>query len=238
MTVPMPTQVFAFFFLLFSALCCSPASAFAADSVEYPEDIAARLQARYDAMHSLSFSFFQDIQGEMSGRARQGSGRAIFVKKDGQARMRWDYSAPEEQVLISDGETLSMYFAHLKQQIISPAAALDNDLTYAVFTGKGMIKRDFHIRPADEDEQSTNENEYKVIKIIPKTQQSQVQDIHLYVTGASLIRRIKLRDHFGTITVLNLSDLEVDGVEKGRSAAEVEALFTFSPPPGTEIIRQ
>jgi len=215
-----------------------PLAANAADPIEYPEDIASRLQARYDAMHSLSFSFFQDIQGEMSGRPRQGSGRAFFVKKDGKARMRWDYSAPEQQVLISDGETFSMYFAHLKQQIISPAAALESDLTYAVFTGQGMIKRDFYIRPADEDEQSTNENDYKVIKIIPKTQQSQVQDIHLYVTGASLIRRLKLRDHFGTVTVLNLTDLEVDGVEKAKNAAEIDALFTFTPPPGTEIIHQ
>jgi outer membrane lipoprotein carrier protein len=215
-----------------------PTAANAADPIEYPEDVASRLQARYDTMHSLSFSFFQDIQGEMSGRPRQGSGRAFFVKKDGKARMRWDYTAPEQQVLISDGETFSMYFAHLKQQIISPAAALDSDLTYAVFTGKGMIKKDFHIRPADEDEQSTNENDYKVIKIIPKTQQSQVQDIHLYVTGNSLIRRIKLRDHFGTMTVLNLSDIEVDGVENGKSSAEIDALFAFTPPAGTEIIRQ
>lgn len=215
-----------------------PPAASATDPMEYPEDIASRLQTRYDDMKSLSFSFFQDIQGEMSGRPRQGSGRAFFLKKDGKALMRWDYTTPEQQVLISDGETFSMYFAHLKQQIISPATALDGDLTYAVFTGKGMIKKDFHIRPADEDEQSTNENDYKVIKIIPKTQQSQVQDIHLYVTGDSLIRRIKLRDHFGTLTVLNLSDINVDGVENNKSAAEVDALFTFTPPAGTEIIRQ
>jgi outer membrane lipoprotein carrier protein len=225
-------------FLLVIITLLRPLAASGADPIEYPEDIASRLQARYDAMRSLSFSFFQDIQGEMSGRPRQGSGRAFFLKKDDKARMRWDYTTPEQQVLINDGETFSMYFAHLKQQIISPAAALDSDLTYAVFTGKGMITRDFHIRPADEDEQSTNENDYKVIKIIPKTQQSQVQDIHLYVTGNSLIRRIKLRDHFGTMTVLNLSDIEVDGVENGKSAAEIVALFIFTPPAGTEIIRQ
>jgi outer membrane lipoprotein carrier protein len=223
---------------LLAILLALPRLADATAAVEYPEDIATRLQARYDAMHSLSFSFFQDIQGEMSGRPRQGSGRALFVKKDGKARMRWDYSTPERQVIIGDGETLSMYFAHLNQLIQSPAAALENDLTYAVFTGRGLIKKDFYIRPADEDEQTTDEADYKVIKIIPKTQQSQMQDIHLYVTADSLIRRLKLRDHFGTVTVLNLTDIEVDGVETGKSAAEVDALFSFTPPPGTEIIRQ
>lgn len=206
--------------------------------VEYPEDIAARLQVRYDAMKSLTFNFYQDIQGEMTGRPRQGSGRAVFLKGDGKARMRWDYTNPERQVLISDGTVFSMYFSNLKQLIISPAEQLDTDLTYAFFTGKGDITRDFHIRPANEDEQSTNENEFKVIKVIPKTQHSQVQDIHLYVSATSLIRRIKIRDHFGTLTILNLSDIEVDTAMDGKTPQEIEAIFTFVPPPGTEIIRQ
>lgn len=209
-----------------------------AGQVEYPEDIAARLQARYDSMQSLNFNFFQDIQGEMTGRPRQGSGRAIFLKNMDKARMRWDYVSPDQQVLISDGVVFSMYFSNLKQLIISPAEQLDADLTYSFFTGKGVLKRDFHIRPANEDEQSTNEDEFKIIKIIPKTPHSQVQDIHLYVTNTSLIRRIKIRDHFGTITVLNLSDIEVDQVTIGKSPQELDALFTFVPPPGTEVIRQ
>jgi outer membrane lipoprotein carrier protein len=206
--------------------------------VEYPEDIATRLQLRYDNMQSLSFAFNQDIRGEMTGRPRKGSGQAIFVKNAGKARMRWDYVTPDQQVLISDGLVFSMYFSNLKQLIVSPADQLEADLTYSFFTGTGILKRDFHIRPADEDEQSANEDEFKVIKIIPKNQQTQVKDIHLYVNSASLIRRIKIRDHFGTVTVLNLSDIVVDQVTKGKMPQEIEAMFTFVPPPGTEIIRQ
>lgn len=223
-------------FMVFLALTLTLATT-KAGAVEYPEDIAARLQARYDNMQSLKFNFKQEIHGEMTGRPRQGSGRAVFLKNNGKARMRWDYVSPEQQVLISDGVEFSMYFANLKQLIVSPAERLDTDLTYSFFTGKGVLQRDFYIRPANEDEQSSNEDEFKIIKIIPKTQQSQVQDIHLYVTSDSLIRRIKIRDHFGTITVLNFSDIEVDTVMKGKTPEEIEALFTFVPPPGTEIIR-
>ena len=230
------THTFKLLIALFILTIFTPSTR--AGAIEYPEDIAARLQLRYDSMQSLNFNFYQDIQGEMTGRPRQGSGRAIFLKNGGKARMRWDYVAPEQQVLISDGVVFSMYFANLKQLIVSPAEQLDTDLTYSFFTGKGVLKRDFHIRPADENEQSTNEDEFKVIKIIPKTPQSQVQDIHLYVTSDSLIRRIKIRDHFGTLTILNFSDIEVDKVTNGKSPKEIEALFTFVPPPGTEIIRQ
>ena len=209
----------------------------AENPVEYPDDIAARLQLRYDAMQSLTFNFYQDIRGEMTGRPRQGSGKAVFFKKDGKARMRWDYTSPDRQVLISDGIDFSMYFENLHQMIITPAENLDADLTYSFFTGKGLLQRDFYIRPANEDEQETNDAEFKVIKLIPKTSQSQVQDIHVWVTPESLIRRMKIRDHFGTITVLNLSDIEADKLTD-KNSTEINAIFSFAPPEGTEIIRQ
>lgn len=225
-------------FMFFLALPVLVFSAHAADSpVEYPEDIAARLQLRYDAMKSLTFNFYQDIRGEMTGRPRQGSGRAVFFKNGDKARMRWDYTSPDRQVLISDGVEFSMYIAEQQQMIVTPAENLDADLTYSFFTGKGLLQRDFHIRPANEDEQSDDEAEFKVIKLIPKTPQSQVQDIHVWVTPDSLIRRMKIQDHFGTITVLNLSDIEADKLND-QNPAEIEALFTFVPPAGTEIIRQ
>ena len=224
--------------LILLVLSFFAATAHAAETaVEYPEDIAARLQRRYDAMQSLTFNFYQDIRGEMSGRPRQGSGQAVFYKHDGLARMRWDYTSPDRQVLISDGVLFSMYVANQQQLIITPAENLDADLTYSFFTGKGLLQRDFHIRPATEDEQPENETEFKVIKLIPKTPQSQVQDIHVWVTPESLIRRIKLQDHFGTITVLNLSDIETETLA-GKSSTEIDKIFTFTPPEGTEIIRQ
>jgi outer membrane lipoprotein carrier protein len=231
--MPRPLTSVLFVLLLFAAQDLLGA---AENKMEYPDDIADRLQSRYDVLHSLSFNFFQDIRGEMTGKPRQGSGQAFFLKKDGKARMRWNYQSPDKQVLISDGTTFSMYFANLNQQLITPAAQLDTDLTYAFFTGRGIIKRDFHVRPADEEEQSTDETEYKVIKLIPKTPHAQVQHIHLFVGTNSLIRRMKIQDHFGTLTVLNLSDIETDPL-KSKSGAEIDQLFSFTPPPGTEIIK-
>lgn len=215
-----------------------PVVVYAGESnVEYPEDIAQRLQARYDNITSLTFNFTQNSSGDMTGRPRKGSGRASFVKLDGKRYMRWDYSIPDKQVLVSDGKIFSMYFAELQQMIISPADTLEADLTYSFFTGKGTLKNDFHIRPANEEFQGENNAEFQVIKLIPKTAQSQVQDIHLWVTPDSLIRRISIRDHFDTLTVLNLSDIEIDGLI-GKNPRELLSFFSFVPPEGTEIIRQ
>jgi outer membrane lipoprotein carrier protein len=213
-----------------------PVGVYGADGTEYPEDVADRLQARYDKIDSLTFNFTQSTSGEMSGRPRKASGRAAFVKLEGKSYMRWDYTSPDKQVLVSDGELFSMYFAKLEQMIISPAESLDADLTYAFFTGRGILKKDFHIRPAEEGFQSES-SEFNIIKLIPKTAQSQVQDIHLWVTPDSLIRRINIRDHFGTITILNLSDIETNSLTD-KAPKELLSFFSFVPPEGTEIIRQ
>lgn len=205
---------------------------------EYPEDIAARLQQKYDSMTSLSFSFNQRSQGQVSGRPRIGSGQAFFYKTGENSKMRWNYSTPDEQVLISDGVTFSMYFAELRQMIVTPAANLDSDLTYSFFSGTGRIGDKFHILPPDpEYSNAPAANGPKSIKLVPKEQHSQVQHIHIWVTPDSLLRRIEIRDHFDTLTVLNLSKMEenflADAGEK-----EISEIFTFTPPEDTEIIRQ
>lgn len=221
-------------FCLFVSITCCPAVEIGDES---PDDIARRLQHRYDNITSITFVFHQDTKGEMTGRPRQGSGSAMFFRDGDRNYMRWDYSSPEKQVLLSDGDNFSMYFSNLQQMIISPAENFDADLTYSFFTGRGNIQRDFHIRPADMEFQSQEDTALKAIKIIPKVAQSQVQDIHLWVTEDSLIRRIRIVDHFGTITTLNFSDIKI-GSLNGLPAAELKSLFTFVAPEGTEVINQ
>jgi len=215
-----------------------PSLSLSAGNTEYPEDIAARLQKKYDQMRSLTFTFNQQSQGQVSGRPRTGSGTALFYKTGKTSRMRWNYSTPDEQVLISDGTTFSMYFAELRQMIVTPADSLESDLTYTFFSGRGRIADKFHILPPDEEfnEQEVKPGQPKIIKLVPKEPQSQVQAIHLWVDDDSLIRRIEIRDHFDTVTILTLSKIEIDTI--GGSSSEVAKLFAFTPPEDTEIIHQ
>ncbi len=206
------------------------------DPSEPPEDTAARVQLKIDGIQSLSFNFYQQTRGEMTGRPRKGSGKAVFFKKNGNSRMRWDYSSPDKQVIVSDGAVFSMYFDDLKQMIVTPAENIENDLTYSFFTGRGNLKNDFHILPPDE-KTGTNTKEFQIIKLIPRQSHSQVQDIHVWITESSLIRRMSIRDLFGTITVLNFSDIQVDSLVE-TDEKTLQSLFSFNPPEDTEIIEQ
>lgn len=219
-------------------LLVPPLALCAKEQNEAPYAIAQRLQQRYDQADSLSFHFQQNTVSEMGGRPQLGAGDAYFIKNGKSGKMRWNYNTPNQQVLISDGKTFSMYFAHLKQMIITPASAMESQLTYAFFTGTGNLTEDFLISSPDESVAADSPTgAYKVIKLVPKEVQNQVQDIHLFVTHDSLIQRIEIRDHFGTMTTLNLSNIVLNSLQD-KSSEELEEFFSYTPPEDTEIIRQ
>lgn len=234
------------FLILFGGLSLFCFLAPALCHAESPEDTARRLQQKYDQIRSLSFHFSQKTEGELSGRAQQGSGTACFVKgKNGKTgaeamgRMRWDYVAPEKQILVSDGVDFSMYFANLHQMIVSPAKSMAADITYSFFTGTGNLLKDFTIAAPNPEFAPKKEDAGKlaVIKLSPREEQSQVSEIHLWVTPDSMIQRIDILDHFDTRTTLELSDITVNTLNENDRKA-MDALFQFTPPEGTEIIYQ
>ncbi len=218
-----------FIFILICSLSVS-------SQAETPVEAATRLQNKYDTIQSLSFDFVQQTRGQLTGRPKTGRGRAYFVKNTNPGKMRWNYTDPDRQVLVSDGETFSMYFESLQQMIVTPAASLEQDLTYSFFTGSGNLLADFDISTGD-SKMTNPEEQTVVIKLTPKIKQTQVASIQLWITEDSLIRRIEILDLFDTITVLNFSNLQINAMDLNDKAM-LAKLFSFTPPENTEIIQQ
>ena len=233
-----------YYLLVLSVLIISmllPTTAVLGNS-DKPAETIALVQQTYDQLQSLSFSFSQSSQGPFSTQDRLGRGQAIFLRSaeaSGQARMRWDYEEPDHQVLISDGETLRMYFARLQQQIITPTTALEQDLTYSFFSGRTRLDESFEILAADQALPADGQNlsNLATIRLLPKKEQSQIREIQLIIGADFLIRGIEIVDHFDTRTILTLSDIQPNSL-KNLAPAERDQLFFFNPPPDTEIIRQ
>ncbi len=228
-----------FFLVSISLFILLPTPSGFANDKDTAINIATRLQERYNKFTSLDFSFTQKTHGNLTGRPRQASGRAIFFKDKEIGKMRWDYVTPDVQVIISDGSTLSMYFANQQQMIVTPAHSLQQDVTYTFFSGKGNILQDFDILPADNRFQSTDATlpSLEVIQLVPKSNNSQVKSIHAWISPTSLIQRLEMTDHFDTITILNFIDLKVDALAMDQ-VEDLNTIFSFTPPEGTEIIHQ
>ncbi|MDA8164730.1 MAG: outer membrane lipoprotein carrier protein LolA [Desulfobacteraceae bacterium] len=192
------------------------------------EEVARRLQQSYEKMTTMSARFQQTTSVRMSPRVKKGSGTLIISKP---GRMRWDYQEPAPQVLVSDGKTVTMYFKQSNQMTVTSAEEyLQSDVTYSFFTGKGNILRDFEVMAAPPDV-PTEPGTY-AIELVPRKPHPQVEKLRLWVDrDRFLITRLQVIDQFGSVTDLRFSDIKT-------GVAAPAGLFTFTPPPGTEIIRQ
>jgi outer membrane lipoprotein carrier protein len=150
--------------------------------------------------------------------------------------LRWDYSDPDHQVIISDGASILMYFEKSNQMIVSNAKDyLQSDVTYSFFTGTGNIQKDFTV--AVPDFENTEENSF-LIKLTPKASHPHVSYIHAWVDKENyLLSHLRIIDHFDTVTDLFFTNVQRDA-ENYKGKKITEQLFSFSPPENTEIIRQ
>ena len=190
-----------------------------------PLELAQKLQARYEETKTMTADFKQSTSVPMSTRKRLGAGKLVISKP---GRIRWDYEAPERQVLISDGKNVSMYVANSAQMMVQPVSQyINSDVTYAFFVGTGNISRDFKVLPPERQE----EVGLKAIKLVPKTAHPQVDYLHVWIDENFMVRRLEIVDHFGSITDLAFSNIS-------RNKPVLPEVFIFSPPLGTEIIEQ
>ncbi len=191
-----------------------------------PLNIAENIQRQYEKAITMVADFSQVTSVPMSRRKREGAG-TIKISKPG--KIRWDYTKPDEQVLVSNGTKVFMYFAQSEQMIVQTLAEyLSSDVTYSFFVGSGNILEDFTVHPAERPAIGKGH----VVKLIPKEEHPQVDFLHIWVEKDSFtLTRLEIVDHFGSVTDLRFRNMEINSVVPA-------SVFVFTPPPGTEILEQ
>lgn len=210
-----------------------------ADDAQSPEELARQLQSTYTEISSMSFAFSQATTGPMTGRPKTGKGRGIYAKTPEKNLMRWNYTSPDTQVVISDGETIWMYFEKLNQMIISAVDKAQADILFSFFSAAEPLDSLFTILPPhlEMDLPAEPSPELQILQLQPLDKDSQIKNIHIWIGSDALIRRIELVDNFDTRTTINFSNIKIDLLAHA-DRQDIEDRFTFTPPEGTEIIRQ
>ncbi len=192
------------------------------------DEVANKLQKTYEQTRTIRADFEQraSVTG-MPDRQRIGRG-TVVIKKPG--LIRWDYEIPETQVLVSDGDNFSLYLAEENQMIVTPAEQyLGEDVIFSFFQGSGDILEDFKVDPMPERMCS---RETHCLKLTPIESHPQVEILYIWCDRETfMIKRLRIVDPLGGFTDIKFSDITVNQPVD-------EALFNFTPPPGTEIIRQ
>ncbi len=83
--------------------------------------LAAKVDQRYDHMHTLQAQFTETYSG--AGMTRTESG-TLLLKKPGQ--MRWDYDQPRPKLFLTDGHTAWFYVPGERQARRTPVKQLDD----------------------------------------------------------------------------------------------------------------
>ncbi|MGE3190466.1 MAG: outer membrane lipoprotein chaperone LolA [Vicinamibacterales bacterium] len=104
-----------------------------------PDELAARIQARYDDIRDFQADFVQSYEGGVLRTTTTERG-TVAIKRPG--KMRWVYTRPEQKEFVSDGVRMYAYVPADKQVIVSPAP--DAATTPALFlAGKADLARDY-----------------------------------------------------------------------------------------------
>ena len=194
------------------------------------EDIVNGVQQHYEQTNDVQANFIQLSLIKSIGQTKETRG-LVFFQKPG--KMRWEYTEPTQQLLVSDGKTFWLYVPDDEQVIVQEAEDAYGSKTPIVFlSGMGKLQNDFYMKllpPATD--QYVRKPAHR-LELLPKEPQPDVAKLILTVDAADFqIVHSAVYDPYGNITDVYLQDIEVNfGLPEG--------LFTFEIPEGVDVIQQ
>jgi outer membrane lipoprotein carrier protein len=189
-------------------------------------EVAQALQHRYDSIHDFSADFVHAYQGGVLKKTLTERGH-LLVKKPG--RMRWEYTAPEQKLFVSDGTKIYSYLPEDKQVIVGAVPADDTASTPALFlAGKGNLLRDFtpSLVPVPPGMPAASD----ALKLVPKKPQPDYDWLVLVIDRQSLaLRGLVTVDAQGGTSTFSFTNLK-------ENVGLADKDFTFKIPRGVDVV--
>jgi outer membrane lipoprotein carrier protein len=186
------------------------------------KDAVTKLQSRYEGTKTMEADFHQTVESPTLASPLRTKGKVAFEKPN---RMRWDYDAPDTQTIVGDGTTLWLYQPDMNQVIKAPLGEAFHASTPLTFlSGLGELERDFTTSLEKQTADAW------VLKLVPK------KDAALGTLGLTVrksdasIAEARITDSAGTTTRIAFEN-------ERRNARLDAARFTFTPPPGVDVVK-
>jgi outer membrane lipoprotein carrier protein len=187
-----------------------------------PQDVAAALQTKYDAIRDFTADFVQESEGGLL-RKKQTERGVVQVKKPG--KMRWDYKSPEPKLFLSDGRHIYLHVPADNQVIISQVPEQDEATTAVLFlVGKGNLTRDFTVSYVDGGGPDTY-----ALRLQPRLPERDYDWLQLIVDRKTLqIRTLSAADSQGGRSTFQFSNFK-------ENTGLSDKTFTFKIPRGADV---
>ncbi len=180
---------------------------------------AAKVEKYLAGLATWSADFTQDI-GDSSGKVLRSAAGKLYLQRPG--KFRWDYSEPSEQLVLADGKQIWFYDKDLAQ-----ANVRDMDSTLAatpasLLSNGGSVSSQFDITTLPPS------GGLEWFQLIPKRADTDFQLVRIGFDKGELASMF-LADKLGQVTRLTFT-------HASRNAKFRPDLFTFTPPPGVDVI--
>lgn len=193
-------------------------------------DAVVRLQNFASQVKQGQASFTQTVTSPDGKKVRKSSGTLAFAKP---SRFRFEYLKPMPQVIVGDGKQVWLYDPDLKQVTVRPMTEAMGATPAALLAG-GSIERDFVLKnlPSVEAPGSSSANGAALewVQALPKVKDGAFQSVKVGFKGDQLVA-IEVLDGFGQLSRLDFSPFD-------RQSALLADRFTFTPPPGVDVLKQ
>ncbi|MFZ3072310.1 MAG: outer membrane lipoprotein carrier protein LolA [Thermodesulfobacteriota bacterium] len=201
--------------ILFFPFCLLfPAFVFAADY-----GVLSGLLKKHSEIISMEADFYQDVSYKNPERKTTASGK-LYLKKPG--KMRWIFSSPLSDELVSDGKTYWVYQADLAQAIEMPLSSAPIGLGF--LDGTVDLKKEFALGKTKKTD-SGYEAEF-----FPRNPDMPVKKVVLELELDFSIVKTIVTDGFGAITSVTLKNKKMD-------QDIPDDFFVFKAPKGVTIVK-
>src|ERR671925_2081824 len=162
-----------------------------------PDAVVARVQSRYERTTHLQARFRQETRVPGFDQVQLGEGQ-VWILKPGM--MRWDYTKPERQTIIANGDTLWIYLPEDRQVIRDHINHSLGTRTPALFlAGQARLADLFTV--AKTLSQSPGEGGLLELDLAPKDATIPYTEVHLGVDPNSyLVNLVREVDAVGNMT--------------------------------------
>ncbi len=188
-----------------------------------PATIVKKLQERYDETRTFEARVRQEMKVKSMGVSDVSEGTVVF-KKPG--KMRWEFTTPRVQQIVSDGSLLWIYQPDDQQVLKAPfRAAFVSTTPVSFLLGVGRITDQF--RPEPDSRGCTASRLY--VALAAKSGDD-VGALALGVDRATYdIVEAAVTDPLGNVTTLTFADVQ-------RNVDVPDSTFEFTVPRGVDVI--
>ena len=207
-------------------LALAASAAAQAPAAQSLDDVIKGLEGAYGKINDLKAEFDQNAFNKSLNQTIPATG-VVYLKKGG--KLRWEYTKPTAQEIVSDGKTLWVYTPTLNQVNVAPAPEALAGPAGSFLVGLGKLREHFGVRflnPAAPRDAEGN----VVLDLLPKEPLPTMARLILSIDPKSWqVRKAVIYDQFENTVTMRFTKMALN-------SNLPDTLFTFTPPKGVATV--